>query len=86
LSWVLGPFVHGRLQNLKTSEDTFGHDITPLRDFTLADHTLPTRPDPAWQKMAQSLLNDATQPVDIEEKGRSPTTDRRWLKEKVHTN
>jgi len=29
LSWVLGPFVHGRLQNLKTSEDTFGHDITP---------------------------------------------------------
>ena len=31
LNWVLGPFVHGRLQNLKTSEDTFGHDITPLR-------------------------------------------------------
>jgi len=27
LSWVLGPFVHGRLQNLKTSEDIFGHDI-----------------------------------------------------------
>jgi len=24
LSWVLGPFVHGRLQNMKT----FGHDIT----------------------------------------------------------
>ena len=23
------PFVHGRLENLKTSEDTFGHDITP---------------------------------------------------------
>ena len=30
LSWVLGPSVHGRLQNLKASEDTFGHDITPL--------------------------------------------------------
>ena len=30
LSWVLGPFVRGRLQNLKTSEDTFGHDITSL--------------------------------------------------------
>ena len=28
LSWVLGPFVHGALQNLKTSEDTFGHDVT----------------------------------------------------------
>jgi len=23
-------------------------------DFSLADHTLPTRPEPAWQKMAQS--------------------------------
>ena len=30
LSWVLGPFVHGRLQNPKTSEDTCAHDITPL--------------------------------------------------------
>ena len=30
LSWVLGPFVHDRLQNMKTSEYTFGHDITPL--------------------------------------------------------
>jgi len=26
LSWVFGPFVRGRLQNLQTSEDTFGHD------------------------------------------------------------
>ena len=26
LNWVWGPFVHGRLQNLKTSEDTFGHE------------------------------------------------------------
>ena len=31
LRWVLGPFVHGRIQNLKTNEDTFGHDIAPLR-------------------------------------------------------
>ena len=30
LSWVLGPFVPGRLQNLKASKDTFGHDLTPL--------------------------------------------------------
>ena len=30
LSWVLGPFVHGRLQNLHTSEVTFGHDISPF--------------------------------------------------------
>jgi len=30
LNWVLGLFVHGRLQNRKTSEDTCGHDITSL--------------------------------------------------------
>ena len=28
LSWVLGPIVPGWLQNLKTSEDTFGHEMT----------------------------------------------------------
>jgi len=52
------------------------------RDFSLADHTLPTHPEPARQKIAQSPFNDTTQPVDSEEKGRSPTTDRRWLTEK----
>jgi len=26
LNWVLGPFVHGRLQNLQTSEVTFAHN------------------------------------------------------------
>ena len=46
LSWVLGPFVHGRLQNL--SENTFGRDITPVWDFSLADHTLPTRLKLVW--------------------------------------
>ena len=30
LNWVLGPFVHGRLQNLQTSEVTFAQVITPL--------------------------------------------------------
>ena len=30
LNWVLGPFVHGRLQNLQTSEVTFDHVTTPL--------------------------------------------------------
>ena len=30
LNWVLGPFVHGRLQNLQTSEVTFVHVITLL--------------------------------------------------------
>jgi len=52
------------------------------RDFSLADRTLPTHPEPAWQKIAQSPLNDTTQPVDSEEEGRSPTTDRRWLMKK----
>jgi len=30
LTWVLGPSVHGKLQNLQTSEVTFAHVITPL--------------------------------------------------------
>ena len=47
-----------------------------------ADHTLPTRPEPAWQKMAQSPLNDTTQPVGSEEEGQCPTMNRLWLKEK----
>ena len=34
LSCVLSPFVHGRLQNLKTTEANFGHDITPLNGFS----------------------------------------------------
>jgi len=51
-----------------------------FKAFSLADHTLPTRPEPAWQKMAQFPLNGATQPVDSEEEGRSLTMDRQWLK------
>jgi len=39
------------------------------RDFSLADHILPTYPEPAWPNMAQSSLNGTTQPVDIEEEG-----------------
>jgi len=31
-NWVLGPFVHDRLQNLQTSEVTFAHVIRPLKD------------------------------------------------------
>ena len=50
------------------------------RDFSLADHTLPNRFEPAWHKMAPSPLNGTTQPVVIEEEGRSPTTDRQWLR------
>ena len=38
-----------------------------LREFSLADNTRPIRLEPAWQKMAQSLLYDTAQPVDIEE-------------------
>ena len=30
LTWVLGPFVHGRLQTMKPSGGTFSHDIAPL--------------------------------------------------------
>ena len=47
---------------------------------SLADHTLPTCPDPLRQKMAQSPLNGVAHPVDIEDKIRSSTMDRQWLK------
>jgi len=53
-----------------------------FKGFSLADRTLSTRPEPAWQKMAQSPLNDTTQPVDSEEEGRSSIMDRQWLIEK----
>jgi len=39
----------------------------------------PSRPEPVWQKMDQSSLNGATQPVDIKEKGWSSTMNRQWL-------
>jgi len=45
-----------------------------LRDFSLTDHTLP-----ALSQCGGKWLNGTTQPVDIEEEGRRPTTDRRWL-------
>jgi len=35
LSWVLGPFVHGGLQNLQKSEVTFAHVITPGNNVAL---------------------------------------------------
>ena len=39
----------------------------------MADHTLPTRPEPVREKMDHLPLNDTRQPVDIEEKGWSAT-------------
>ena len=45
------------------------------RDFSLAYHTLPTRPEPARQKKTQSPLHGTTQPVDIEEEGVQLWTD-----------
>jgi len=35
------------------------------------------------QKLAQSLLNGATQSVDIEAEGRKPTMDKQWLKKGI---
>jgi len=42
--------------------------------------TLPTRLEPAWQKMAQSPFSRTTQPVDIDEEDRSSNMDRQWLR------
>jgi len=43
-----------------------------------------TRPEPARQKRAQSLFNDTTQPVEIEEEGRSPIMDRHSVHSRAH--
>jgi len=61
-----------------------GFNFRPMRGISRyssrADHTLPTRPEPGWQKMARSRLNGTTQPVDIKEEGQSSTMDRQWLR------
>jgi len=46
-----------------------------FKGFPPADHTPPTRPEPARQKMAQSVLNGTNQPVDSEEEGQSAAMD-----------
>ena len=35
---------------------------------------------PVLNQRGRKCLNGTTRPVDMEEEGRSPTTDRRWLK------
>ena len=45
LNWILGPFVHGRLQNLQTSEVTFAHVITPLTLHRDCDDKLVLKPN-----------------------------------------
>jgi len=46
LNWVLDPFVHGRFQNLQTSEGTFAPVITPLsRSDGKADAEFPISSD-----------------------------------------
>jgi len=50
-----------------------------FKGLSLADHTLPTHPEPALQKMAQSPLNVTTQRADSKKKDRSPNMDRWWL-------
>jgi len=41
----------------------------------VGDHTLPSRPEPAWQKMAQTPLYGTSQPVDTKKEDRSSTMD-----------
>jgi len=56
--------------------------FTWIIGFSPAGHPLPTRPEPAWQKMAQSPLNGTTRLVDIGEEGLIPARVRRCLKKK----
>jgi len=47
--------------------------------MSLADHALPTPPEPALQKIAQSTFNDTTQSVHIKEERLCPVGFRRWV-------
>jgi len=51
--------------------------------FSLADHTLPTHHEPAWQKMTQSPLQWHHTSCGIESEGLRPTAVRQWLKKKI---
>ena len=50
------------------------------REFSVVDHTVSNRPEPALQKMVQSPLSGTTQPVDSEEEDQCLTIDRQWVK------
>jgi len=56
----MGPFVHGRLLNLKTSEDTLGHDMTPqtinkdLSHFIVCFSSTETKKSPSRKEPSQS--------------------------------
>jgi len=57
LSWVLGPFVHGRFQSLKTGEDTFGHGLTRLNRYLLQFWYMSIR----WWLPSESVHSEITQ-------------------------
>ena len=40
------------------------HGWSISRELSLADHTLSTRPNSAWQKRLNLLINGTTQPAD----------------------
>ena len=81
---VISPDSNGWVVGEWMSESHYLFNSQPRRsiwkDFPPADHTLLTRPEPVWQKMAQSPLSDATQPVDSEEEGRSSKFEELWTK------
>jgi len=48
------------LSNLPRGPGSISSHDGQFKEVSLADHTLPIRPEPAWQKMAQSPLNGTT--------------------------
>ena len=44
-----------------------------FKGFSLADHTLPTHPQPTWQKTVQSPISSTTWLMEIKEEGLRPT-------------
>jgi len=65
----LGPFVHGRLENLKTREDdTYGHDIPPLKKggppiVTFSMGHLGARRKSPWGTPVQKLSRPISAPL-----------------------
>ena len=61
MHWVLGPFVHGRFQNIQTSEVTFAHVITLLnlhRDSCCSCSELGESAEKYYREMFTSGINN----------------------------
>ena len=71
LNWVLGLFVHGRLQNLQTSEVTFAHVITPSIPTHASLHVIALVNGEQWLYPTGALLGEINRQKQIHFRSRS---------------